>query len=45
MKEAKRAKKEKKRQLEEERKKKEAEEFTKWLEDLAENTPNDKQFK
>ena len=26
-------------------KKKEAEEFTKWLEDLAENTPNNKQFK
>ena len=25
--------------------KKEAEEFTKWLEDLAQNTPNDKQFK
>ncbi len=31
--------------LTQKQKKKEAEEFTKWLEDLAENTPNDKQFK
>ena len=31
--------------LTQKQKKKEAEELTKWLEDLAENTPNDKQFK
>ena len=31
--------------LTQKQKKKETEEFTKWLEDLAENTPNDKQFK
>ena len=31
--------------LTQKQKKKEAEEFTKWLEDLAENTPNNKHFK